>query len=210
MSGELVLIDREPRRRPRRSWAAARAAAKSEALSTESTLSYLRDGLTLGGWRAVMLPATVGVLITIALLVGALGAAVVAASTNGPTGRALLLIGASVALSQAITAVQNRRPVRWLSMVAALRVRDIPPGWGIAFVRVPSRTANSAKAALLHGSFAYVEVSYFRDDEYAMLAAYRQLGEEQPTTSEHFLVLLAHDLGAAPHLLTGATIAPPI
>jgi hypothetical protein len=196
-----VLVDRDARRRPRSSWRAAWSDAKGHALSTLSTWSYVRDAVTLGGWKAVALPTIVCALVTAALLSAAFAAAVIASATHGSTGQALAVIGGSVLVSQLVTAIQNRRLGRRLFIVAAVRVDALPDGWAIAWIDVPAATAPEAKAALLRGAFLYVEVTYFRHGENATLAAYYRLGEEH----EHALTLVSDALGPNPHTLKTVT-----
>jgi hypothetical protein len=158
----VVLVQRDPRTRPRESWLGAWTAAEGHSLSTQSTWSYVRDTVTFGGWRATALPVLGCLLLTAIFLATGFAAAVIAASADSSRGQALLLLAASVLLSQVGTAVQNRRPIRRLFIVAAVRVTEPPTGWGIAWITVPSKRAAEARHALLTGAFRYVEITYYR------------------------------------------------
>jgi hypothetical protein len=200
----VVLVERDPRRRPQASWRDAWADSKGDALSTLSTWSYMRDAMRFGGWRAVIAPTLACGLLTALFISGALAAAVIAGSADGATARATLVIGASVVLSQVMTAIQNRRPARRLFIVASLRVSEQPAGWGVASIDVPADGVARARDALLRADFSYVEVTYYRGTTAASIAAYYELTKHR----EHALILVARALGAIPHTVTTVTLVP--
>jgi hypothetical protein len=200
----VVLVDRDPHRRPRSRWRAAWSAARAHDLSTLSTWSYLRDAMTFGGCRAVAWPVLACALLIALFVGGASVAAVVAGSASGSTQRALGLIGASVVLSEVLTAIQQRRPARRLLIAAAVRVTDLPEGWAVAWIDVPSAKAAETRRRLLDGSFEYVETTYYRGDESATVAAYYRIDER----SDHALILVERALGRDRRTVTGITINP--
>jgi hypothetical protein len=201
---QIVLVDRDRRTRPRARWREAWDDADGHALSTLATRAYVLEAVRHGGLRAVTVPVTAFVLTILALFTAAFGAAVVAGGAEGGTRRALLVIGASVLVSQAVNAIQNRRPTRRLFIAASIRVTDQPLGWGIVWMTLPAATASGAKTLLLTRGFAYVEVTYYRNSPAATLAAYFSLDDHD----EHALTLLGDALGRAPHTPTAVILNP--
>ena len=140
----------------------------------------------------------------------ALGAAGLAASAHGSTKQAVLILLASVVLSQALTAAQNRRLARRLFVVAEVRVSQTPRGWAIAWVTVPAQMAAREKGVLLGGPFCHVETTYHRNASEAELAAYYRLApnHDPATEAQHAEDLLAKALGDMPHALHGVNLYP--
>lgn len=203
---QVVLVDRNTRRRPRSSWREAWAESRGHDLSTSSTWSYARDTIAYGGVSALVVPVVLGA-VALALLVGvAFGAALLAGGGGtGSTMRGALLILASVLVSQVLTAARVGRRARRVFITASLRVMELPPRWGFATLRVASPDATEAKRALLGGAFEYVEVTYFRDRDYAELAAYFRV----VATTPHGEALVAAALGASPRYMTTGIVLNP-
>jgi hypothetical protein len=201
---EVVLVDRDARSRPRSSWTSARALAEGHALSTLSIWSYARDTVRFGGLPAALPAATALIALTGAFLAVGYAAALLAASADEATTRAVLLVFGSVALSQALSAIQSRRPARRLFIVSALRVSELPEGWGIAWIEAPSYDASETRRVLMDAGFPYVEVTYYRHADTATLGAYYRLQEP----SVHAAILVADAIGSRPHKLRSATINP--
>jgi len=206
----IVLVDRDVATRPRMSWREAWATSRGHDLSTISAWAYARESVEHGGLRAVAPAVLTWLLLTGLFLALAFGAAVLAASAQGSTKRAVLILLASVVLSQVLTAAQNRRLARRLFIVTNVRVSDTPSGWGIAFVKVRTRSALHAKSALLGTVFRHVETTYVHDASEAELTAYYRIKRthDPANASNHVEVLLADALGAMPYVLTAVVLSP--
>jgi hypothetical protein len=169
MPTDIVLVDRDSRRRPRGRW--RQAWAESNHLGgTISTASHAHEAVERGDWRDVVIPS-LGCLLMVSAFFGvAFVAAVLAGGADTSQRRGLFLILASVALSQALTWWQNQHPVKRLFVAAAERTY-MPDGWGAVYVTVPAATAPRAKRAL-QSAFPYVEATYYRGGDDAELSAW--------------------------------------
>jgi hypothetical protein len=167
---DVVLVDRDVRRRPRQSWRAAWSDA-SHLGGTISSFQFARDAVRDGGWRAITLPTLTCLVMGGAFIGAAFGAAVLSGSADGAQSRGAVLILASVALSQLLTLAQGQKPAKRLFVAAAARVEAPPDGWGRVWVRVPAVVAPDAKRTL-EAAFPYVEATYYRHGVEAELEAW--------------------------------------
>lgn len=198
MTTDVVLVDRDPRRRPKDTWRYAWTGADHLG-GTISTLRHARRAIERGGWRAVALPMLACLIVGATFLGVAFGAAVLAGQADSSTTRGGVLILASVALSQALTLVQGQKPVKRLFVAAEARVEWFPFRWGGIDVQVPMALASRAKKCL-ESAFPYVEVRYYRHGAEATLTAWFgpvAMGTDRPDLRE----LAEAALGAFPHTL---------
>jgi hypothetical protein len=167
----VLLVDRDVRRRPRESW--REAWSESSGLGgTISALRFAREAIEYGGARALILPVIGCVLIAGAFFAVAVGAAILAGLADTAESQGLILIVASVALSQIVALVQgNVKPVKRLLIAAAARAENPPDGWGAVTVMVPSSDAPEASRTM-RSAFPYVETTYYRRSADAQVRAW--------------------------------------
>jgi hypothetical protein len=133
----------------------------------------------------------------------AFGAAVLAAQGDSTERRGLLLILASVGLSQLLTLLKGQHPAKRMFVAAAARARFPPTGWGTVGVRVPSAHTPEAKR-LLQSGFSYVEATYYRHGADSELRAWFPPGDHRRhgTSLEPDVDVV---LGGVPHVGTGTS-----
>ena len=154
-----------------------KAWAESDHLGgTLSATRHARVAIEYGGWRAIALPMLFCLGMAALFVAVAFGAAVLAAQGDSTERSGLLLILASVTLSQLLTLWQGQHPAKRMFVAAATRARFPPTGWGIVGVRVPSARSPEAKR-LLQGRFSYVETTYRRHGADSHLRAWFPPGE---------------------------------